>query len=206
MSDDDSLPLCLFGAGGHGRVVGSQAAKAFGNRVCFADDAIGDIEEIDGIPIKFCGLEGIKDHRLIITIGDNKIRQKRQLEAINLGHLLTSFIANSQNFYASAPGRGSMILQGAIVNVGAKIGEGVILNSGAVVEHDCAVGSFAHLSPGSVMSGGSQIGACSWLGTNACIIPGKFVTDNVIIGAGAVVTHDITVAGTYVGIPARQIG
>jgi len=206
MSGDDSLPLCLFGAGGHGRVVGSQAGKAFGNRLCFADDVIPVGEEFEGIPIKFSGLKDIVGHSLIITIGNNEIRQKRQQEAIDLGRLLTNFIANPQNYYASAPGKGSVILQGAIVNVGALIGDGAILNSGAVVEHDCAVGSFAHLSPGSVMAGGSQIGDCSWLGTNACIIPGKFVTNNVVIGAGAVVTRDITESGTYAGIPARRIG
>lgn len=42
------------------------------------------------------------------------------------------------------------------------------------------------------------------IGTNATIMPVRIV-DNVIVGAGAVVTRDITVAGTYAGNPARRL-
>ena len=42
------------------------------------------------------------------------------------------------------------------------------------------------------------------IGSNATILPVR-VADNVVIGAGAVVTRDITEAGTYAGNPARRI-
>ena len=42
------------------------------------------------------------------------------------------------------------------------------------------------------------------IGSNATILPVR-VADNVVIGAGAVVTRDITQAGTYAGNPARRI-
>ena len=42
------------------------------------------------------------------------------------------------------------------------------------------------------------------IGTNATILPVKIV-DNVVIGAGSVVTKDILEAGIYVGNPARKI-
>ena len=42
------------------------------------------------------------------------------------------------------------------------------------------------------------------IGTNATILPVKIV-DNVVIGAGAVVTKDILEPGTYAGNPARLI-
>lgn len=42
------------------------------------------------------------------------------------------------------------------------------------------------------------------IGTNATILPVK-ITDNVVIGAGAVVTKDITEPGVYVGNPAKKI-
>ena len=42
------------------------------------------------------------------------------------------------------------------------------------------------------------------IGSNATILPVR-IADNVLIGAGAVVTRDITGAGTYAGNPARRI-
>jgi len=42
------------------------------------------------------------------------------------------------------------------------------------------------------------------IGTNATILP-VMVCDNVVIGAGAVVTKDILIPGTYVGNPARLL-
>jgi acetyltransferase-like isoleucine patch superfamily enzyme len=42
------------------------------------------------------------------------------------------------------------------------------------------------------------------IGTNATILPVR-ICDNVVIGAGAVVTRDILVPGIYAGNPARRI-
>lgn len=41
------------------------------------------------------------------------------------------------------------------------------------------------------------------IGSNATILPVK-ICDDVVIGAGAVVTKDITVSGSYVGNPAKM--
>ena len=43
------------------------------------------------------------------------------------------------------------------------------------------------------------------IGSNATIMPVRIV-DNVVIGAGSVVTRDIATAGTYAGNPARRLG
>jgi len=42
------------------------------------------------------------------------------------------------------------------------------------------------------------------LGSNVTILP-VTISDNVVVGAGAVVTRDITIPGTYAGNPARKI-
>ena len=50
----------------------------------------------------------------------------------------------------------------------------------------------------------TQIGDRVSIGTNATIMP-VTICDDVVIGAGAVVTKDIIEPGTYVGNPARKI-
>ena len=50
----------------------------------------------------------------------------------------------------------------------------------------------------------THIGNHVSIGSNATILPVK-IADNVVIGAGAVVTKDITEPGIYAGNPARKI-
>ena len=50
----------------------------------------------------------------------------------------------------------------------------------------------------------TRIGNNVSIGTNATILPVN-ICDNVVIGAGAVVTRDITKPGIYVGNPARML-
>src|SRR5262245_48768324 len=50
----------------------------------------------------------------------------------------------------------------------------------------------------------TRIGNRVSIGTNATILP-VTICDNVVVGAGAVVTKDITVAGIYAGNPARLL-
>lgn len=50
----------------------------------------------------------------------------------------------------------------------------------------------------------TRIGNQVSIGTNATIMPVS-ICDRVVVGAGAVVTKDITLAGIYVGNPARLV-
>lgn len=50
----------------------------------------------------------------------------------------------------------------------------------------------------------TDIGNNVSIGTNATILPVR-ITNNVVIGAGSVVTQDILESGIYVGNPARKI-
>ena len=50
----------------------------------------------------------------------------------------------------------------------------------------------------------TRLGSHVSVGTNATVLP-VTICDNVVIGAGAVVTKDITEPGIYVGNPARKV-
>ena len=49
------------------------------------------------------------------------------------------------------------------------------------------------------------IGKNYWICEDAVILPGVTIGDNVIIGAGSIVTKDIPDNSIYVGNPAKQI-
>lgn len=49
------------------------------------------------------------------------------------------------------------------------------------------------------------IGKNVWVGKNSCIMPGVKIGDGVVIGANAVVTHDIPAYSVAAGVPAKVI-
>ena len=50
-----------------------------------------------------------------------------------------------------------------------------------------------------------RIGNDVWLGANVTVLPGVTIGDNVVVGAGAVVTKDIPDNSLAVGVPARVV-
>ena len=50
----------------------------------------------------------------------------------------------------------------------------------------------------------TRIGNKVYIGSNATLLPVR-ICDDVVIGAGAVVTKDITEPGTYIGNPAKKL-
>ena len=54
------------------------------------------------------------------------------------------------------------------------------------------------------MAGGVEVGSGSWIGAGAIINNQVFICENCMIGAGAVVIHNIEIPGTYMGIPAKR--
>lgn len=51
-----------------------------------------------------------------------------------------------------------------------------------------------------------RIGAGSWIGTNAVILPGVTIGQRAIVGAGSVVTRNVPTGAVAVGVPARVVG
>lgn len=198
-------PICLFGAGGHGRGVAAQMARLSGLVPVFADTAGTPGRILSGVEIRFRSLEEIDSYAVIVTIGAAIARRRFQEEAERLGLEIASFVAEPQRYFATPPGAGSVVLSGAVVNAETVIEAGVIINNSAVVEHGCRIGAFSHVAPGAVIAGDVTLGPEVWVGANATVLQGCTISDRVVIGAGAVVTRDISVPGTYVGQPARLL-
>jgi len=100
---------------------------------------------------------------------------------------------------------GNIICAGNILTTDIKIGSFNIFNLDCTVGHDTIIDNFNVINPSVNVSGGVRLKEEILLGTGAQILQYKSVTDKVIVGAGAVVTKDITQSGVYVGSPAKKI-
>jgi sugar O-acyltransferase (sialic acid O-acetyltransferase NeuD family) len=97
----------------------------------------------------------------------------------------------------SVMGEGSIVMHGAIVNAGVRIGNNCIVNSQALVDHEVEIGDHCHISTGVRVNGNVTIGKGSFVGSGAVIREGMRVGENVVIGAGQVVLRHVP-SGTVV--------
>jgi len=123
------------------------------------------------------------------------------------------------NLYGCAIGDDCFIGPFVEIQRGVVIGKGCRIQSHAFVCELVAIGDDCFISHGAMFindvfaTGGpakgrrdlwrsTRIGNHVSVGTNATVLP-VTICDHVVIGAGAVVTKDITVPGIYAGNPAR---
>ena len=143
---------------------------------------------------------------LLITPDKPSIRKKLYRYYAKLGFSFSSLISDEARISPSASiGQGTIIQSGVMISSESRIGRFVKLNYNSTIAHNVYLGDFTTVAPGAVLLGKVNIGANCYIGANATVLPGINICDNTIIGAGAVLTTDITVQGTYAGIPARSI-
>lgn len=203
----NTVPIFVFGAGGHGRVV-AEIVLACGWTVHgFLDDAAEKhAATILGLPM--CGadewLRSGARGRIALGIGDNRAREAIAERIRSAGASLISAVHPTAVVSPSAKlGEGVVVMAGAVLNAACWIGDGAIINTGAVIEHDVRVGNYAHVSSNCTTGGGAQIGDRALIGLAASVLPSKRVGSDSVVGAGAVVTRDIGDGEVAYGIPAR---
>lgn len=99
-------------------------------------------------------------------------------------------------------GKGCCIMAGSILTTCIKIANGTLINIDCTIGHDTTIGQFCEICPGVHISGNCTIGNEVFIGTGAVILPGITIGDHAVIGAGAVVTKDVPVNTTVIGVPA----
>ena len=86
------------------------------------------------------------------------------------------------------------------------IGEGTCIAHGTLIGHGCQIGKYVHMANGVKLGGGCYTGPRNFLGSGAIVSAGiKLLAEDIILGAGAVVTKNLTQEGVYVGTPAKRI-
>ena len=124
------------------------------------------------------------------------------------------------NLYGCTIGDGSFVGPFVEIQKGVTIGKRCRIQSHSFICELVTIGDDCFISHGAMfindmfVTGGPAAKPDSWratklgnqvsIGTNATVLPVR-ICDRVVVGAGAVVTKDITVPGFYVGNPARLL-
>ncbi|WP_256097637.1 acetyltransferase [Burkholderia cenocepacia] len=106
---------------------------------------------------------------------------------------------------ASTIGAGTVVMAGAVINPSCSIGEGCIVNTNVSLDHDGVMADFSSLAPGVVTGGNCRIGRGAAVGLGAMLRHRIAVGEHSVVGAGAVVLHDVEPYTVAYGNPARRI-
>ena len=210
------IPLIVFGASGHARVILDMAGRSGRFHILGLLDSykpagalildhpvLGNESMLPALAATHPGLQ------VHIAIGDNDARARvcRHLTGLCPEIILATIIDPAAVVSRHADiGPGTCIMPGAVVNAGASTGMACIINSRAILEHDARLGDHSSLGPGSIAAGGASIGDAT------AILAGGVVKHGVRVGAhsvaltGAVITTDCEPGGVMEGNPAAAIG
>ena len=102
---------------------------------------------------------------------------------------------------------------GAILNVGATVGEGTLIDMGAVLGGRASVGKRSHIGAGAVLAGVVEPASATpvvveddvLIGANAVVIEGVRIGEGSVVAAGSVVIEDVAPGMVVAGVPARVV-
>jgi sugar O-acyltransferase (sialic acid O-acetyltransferase NeuD family) len=100
-------------------------------------------------------------------------------------------------------GVGTQVMAGAVICTEARIGRQCIINTRASVDHESVLDDGCEVAPGATLCGIVRMKTGAWVCAGATVLPRKTIGADAIVGAGAVVVHDVPDGTTVIGVPAR---
>lgn len=182
--------ILLVGAGGFGRVVLEHASQHY--ECAFVDDGSEIGTEVNGCYVigRIANLPALFSNykRLIVTIGNNNLRERIYKIVREIGYISPNIIVSSAYISPYAEiGNGCVILNNVVVQNNAKVGNGVILNPGVEIHHDSVVGDNVLIYTNSVVRSLARIGDRARLGSTLTICNGVVISDDANIEDGVTV-------------------
>ena len=104
-------------------------------------------------------------------------------------------------------------MMGAVLNIGAAVGEGTMIDMGAILGGRATVGRNCHVGAGAVLAGVIEPASATpviveddvLIGANAVVIEGVRIGKGAVVAAGAIVIEDVPPGMVVAGCPARVI-
>jgi len=110
-------------------------------------------------------------------------------------------------------GNNCVIMMGAVVNIGAEIGDFTMIDMNVVVGGRAIVGKKCHIGAGTVLAGVIEPPSATpvvvednvVIGANCVVLEGVKIGKNSVVAAGAVVTENVEENTVVAGVPAKVI-
>jgi sugar O-acyltransferase (sialic acid O-acetyltransferase NeuD family) len=207
-------PIVILGAGGHGRETALLLAQI--NAATPRWDVLGFLDDdtrrlgttVAGLPV-LGGLDVLPTlpAGTAVALGVGAPAAKRRLVAAlpattPLPVLVHPSVVLGERI---ALGDGTQLHAGTIATCDLVIGRGVTVNRRCDLSHDDRIGDFCTLAPAVTLAGDVHLADDVDVGIGVACTPGVRVGARTVIGAGAVVVHDLAPDVTAVGMPARPI-
>ena len=213
-ADKASEPLVVWGASGPALVVADII------RLCGEYEIVGYLDDLspERKDTRFGGarvlggaeeLDGIRDSgvcHVIVAVQNNQARLRLAQVATAKGFSLATAIHPTASIAGDVViGAGTVVRAQSVIGPETQVGENCIIGYGSTISHTCKLGDGVHLSSGVNLAGCVTVGRATWVGIGATIIDPKSVGSNSLIGAGAVVTHDMPDNVVAYGVPAAVV-
>lgn len=203
--------ILIIGAGGLGKEVADliRCMNQF-EIVGFLDDDPGKRGIlVNQIPV-LGGIEKLKElpnvQCLAIAIANPKVKKRLFQIAATDGFLFPNLIHPSVTLGSDVMmGQGNIICAGTILSTEVCLHDFITINPHCGIGHESTLHSYSTLYWGVHIGGNTVIQSGCEFGTHSCVLQGLSITDNVVLGAGAIAVKSIEASGTYVGIPARKL-
>lgn len=218
---ESSRPCIVWGATGQAKVACDILLGEGAEIIHLFDNDPNVRSPLAGIPISYGAdgllafIDNLRDQKLrpvdidcIAAIGGHNGEARETMTQFMESHGFrprplihkTAIISHSSDI-----GRNIQLLAGSIIGSFASIGDYSIINSGANVDHDCTIGRNCHLAPRAALAGEVTVEDNVFVGINATILPRLRIGSGAIVGAGAVVTKDVSSGVVVTGNPARPL-
>ena len=200
--------ICLFGGGGHAKVLADLITCVGGYQIegYFASEAsnsfrcpyLGDDAQFSNSSCEM-GVIAIADNSTRKKLAAQILKSKPHFQFATLIHPRACVALDVQL------GEGSVVFAGSVINAGTSVGSHCIVNTNASLDHDNRLSDFSSVAPGVVTGGSVSLGALTALCLGVKVVHGVNVGEETVVGAGSLVLEDLPLQVLAYGSPCQVI-